>query len=160
MTEVWTAIPSFPKYQASSDGRVRRLSDGRLCSLYRRKDGYITVTINRAPKYVHRLVCEAFNGAPFEAACAAHADGNRSNNAACNLRWATHAENEADKLLHGTRLLGSKTPGAKLNETQVISIRAAYRMRMATQTELARLFGVGQTKISDVVNYRTWRHVE
>lgn len=45
-------------------------------------------------KKVHRLVCEAFHGAPpFEGAVVIHLDENALNNRPENLRWGTQKEN-------------------------------------------------------------------
>lgn len=51
-------------------------------------------------RFVHVLVCEAFHGPRPDEMQAAHYDGDRNNARAENLRWATRAENEADKLRH------------------------------------------------------------
>ena len=42
-----------------------------------------------------------------------HNDGNRAHNVLGNLRWDTHPNNLADRLNHGTALLGEKHPRAK-----------------------------------------------
>ena len=48
------------------------------------------------------LVVLAFLGPPpFPGAHAAHFDGDKLNNRLSNLRWASPAENEADKRRHG-----------------------------------------------------------
>lgn len=91
---------------------------------------------------------------------AAHLDGNRGNNCPSNLGWVTSKENESHKVSHGTKAEGSRCGAAKLNETVVLIIRSAYRVGLATQVELAKAFGVSQTKISNAVNYRTWRNVQ
>jgi predicted XRE-type DNA-binding protein len=158
MTE-WRTIPSFPAYEASNDGRVRRVAGSEM-SVFHRADGYKVVSLHSRPRYVHRLVCEAFHGLASDGQVTAHLDGNRGHNLPANLAWVTPTENEAHKVIHGTRARGSRCGAAKLDENLVIAIRAAYRMKFATQTAMATAFGVSQTKISDVVNYRTWRHVE
>lgn len=51
-----------------------------------------------------RVVCERVNGpAPTEKHETAHGCGNSWCVNKRHLRWATHIENEADKLIHGTR---------------------------------------------------------
>ena len=52
-----------------------------------------------------------------------HNDGDPANNHLENLRWDTYQSNEADKLRHGTRRLGSATGGSKLREEEVLEIR-------------------------------------
>lgn len=69
--------------------------------------GYGQIEIDGQRLYVHRLVCEAVNGPPpTPEHQAAHSCG--KGHLGCvarnHLRWATRIENEADKILHGTRI--------------------------------------------------------
>ena len=48
--------------------------------------------------YVHVLVCLAWHGPPpFERALVLHHDDDPQNNRPDNLRWGSHADNEADR---------------------------------------------------------------
>lgn len=49
---------------------------------------------------------------------------------------------------------------AKLTEDQVREIKIRYGKDGVTQQMLATEFGVAQTKISDIVRGKTWKHVE
>jgi len=53
------------------------------------------IIVNKGKTYkVHRLVCEAFHGAPpLEASLCLHGDENSANNRSDNLSWGTQAEN-------------------------------------------------------------------
>lgn len=53
------------------------------------------VTNHRGKNYkVHRLICEAFHGAPpFDGAVCIHIDENSANNRPSNLKWGTQKEN-------------------------------------------------------------------
>jgi hypothetical protein len=111
--EEWRSIPGYEdRYDISSAGRVRswlhnrhgkRLSPRVLrLSL---SSGYPAVHLCKDKTVkslrVHHLVLLAFVGPPEEGQVCAHADGDRTNNSRNNLRWATYAENEADKRSHG-----------------------------------------------------------
>lgn len=62
---------------------------------YNNGNGYLTVSIFSDLMYVHRIVCEAFNGNPiFETMQVNHLDGNRNNNHARNLQWVTPSDNQ------------------------------------------------------------------
>lgn len=121
--EIWKDIPGWEGlYQASSLGRVRSLErfvEGVDCLGRRRAQiypskvlaqhrvgiGYLVACLTRDGKsgnhYVHRLVCATFHGEQEnDSLCAAHWDGDPSNNRPHNLRWATYAENTADKTRH------------------------------------------------------------
>jgi transposase-like protein len=73
--------------------------------------GYRYARLSRNQRaYVHHLVLAALLRPRPAGYQAAHGDGNKLNNTAANLRWATPKENNADKLRHGTALLGTKNP--------------------------------------------------
>lgn len=113
--EEWRWVEGYHHYEVSNFGRVRSVSSGtpRLIKLTKTKKGYVRVELYKSGhpkrKFVHRLVCNAFN----EARCAehmvvAHWDGDPGNNIASNLRWATHAENSADMIRHGRSCKGRR----------------------------------------------------
>jgi hypothetical protein len=105
------------------------------------------------------LVCRAFNGPPPRPGLhCAHLDGNKTNNTPANLAWVTGRENEAHKLLHGTRMMGERHNMAKLTESDIRAIRATPKVR-GSGLELAARFCVTPTTISDIRNGRIWRHV-
>jgi hypothetical protein len=108
--------------------------------------------------FVHRLVCEAFNGPPpqGEKRIVAHNDGDWRNNYYANLRWATYLENSADAKAHGRTCKGTRNKIAKLNDDKVREIRSAEGV---TQRELARRFGVSQSQIWMVRSRKSWRHL-
>lgn len=181
----WRIVEAFPDYAVSSLGLVKRIQpDMRNHRLHgsvlkqaasaSRK--YLKVSLCRDGEIhsirVSRLVCEAFNGPPPSARhhCA-HNDGDASNNRADNLRWATQVENEADKKLHGTAILGDrhwsvKSPEkrprgeghgrAKLTADDVRAIRADTRFQRAIASD----FGVSQRAIWSIRAGKTWGHVE
>ena len=75
--------------------------------------GYALMTAGGMDRYVHRFVCAAENGpAPTPQHQAAHSCGN--GHLGCvsrkHLSWKTQAENEADKIAHGTYHLRGYAP--------------------------------------------------
>jgi hypothetical protein len=83
---------------------------------------------------VHRLVCEAFNGAPArEGLQAAHFDGNVLHNVPSNLRWATSAENAADKERHGRVPRGDQSGPRKHPELMARGDRNGSRAKPETR---------------------------
>lgn len=162
MTTVWRAIPSAQGYSASDDGQIRRDQTGlilkpNLCLKYASVFPYVNG--KAMCRGVHALVCEAFHGPkPSPSHQTAHNDGNKDNNAAANLRWATASENNQDKKLHGTWQGGSKNPRAKLSETQVAEIKKS-RAAGASAQEIADLYGVAALQIRRIVRGTAWKHV-
>lgn len=166
LEECWVPSPHSSEHEVSSFGNVRRIVKSKrnhppgIMRLRPTPSGYLRVggfkDGKKADFYVHRLVCEAFHGpAPTPLHEVAHADGNKQNNRASNLSWATHRENEAMKEAHGTRLFGSLIGNSKLSEGEVLAIRAMAGTR--PQWVIAQLFGVSQMTVSHISRNKTWK---
>lgn len=119
--------------------------------------GYGYVTISGKGRLVHRLVCAATHGGPPTMKHeAAHLCGNGHKGCVnpTHLIWKTRAENDADKILHGTTNRGERAPTAKLSEGDVLEIRGLSGA--VTQSALAERFGVSQGTISEIQNRKKW----
>jgi len=173
--EEWRAIPGHDGYEASSFGRVRSLyrvlSDGRrwkgrILKQKTNRHGYLVVAIPiGGGRYRHAnvntLVAEAFFGTrPTRHHQSAHYDGDRKNNYADNLRWATAAENAADRDRHGTtaHLKGETHGMAKLTDEVVIRMRRMKASGVSVD-ELAGRFDVSRSTVFDALSGRTWGHI-
>lgn len=163
----------LPNYDISSDGIVRRNSAPRKgpgrnketpyrLSVFARS-GYPSVRVclpDGTPKSftVHRLVCEAFNGPPPKGHVVAHNDGNPENCHASNLRWATQKDNHADKIEHGTHLVGSAIGNSKITEGDALRIRK-MRAEGLSLKHIAEHFGLTIAATHCVCSGKTWAHV-
>lgn len=74
-----------------------------------------------------------------------------------HLRWATHTENEADKIEHGTRPRGERQGGSKLKTKDVLAIRAMHGT--LSQSKIAAQFGVRQSTVFKIVHRQRWGHI-
>jgi hypothetical protein len=152
--------PRFPRVLVGADGSIVGPS-GRALKTFPNRNGYhrVTIYLGRGRWHqvsVHTLVAEAFLGQrPEWAHGVAHADGDPANNAVSNLRWATQAENEADKARHGRNMAGERHHQHKLTEAEVLSIRASQ----SPGVQLARAYGVTPQTISDIRTGKSWRHL-
>lgn len=163
-SEEWRIVPSDPVYEVSTLGRVRRRDTGRMLKPEVMPSGYLRVEMREAGAKrqrhrVHRLVCEVFHGPPPTPAHeVAHADGSRDNNVASNLRWATRAENQADRVLHGTDLRGGKSPNAKFSD---IDVMAMLRLRQigATYRSIALAYRVSFWTVREIGRRQRWAHI-
>lgn len=179
---MWKDVPGYPNVQAHSDGRIRRTKVTRTQKgrggTYRNityptrelkpspRGNYFRVSIpNPDPsghyqisENVHRLVALAHCPKTPLQYLVRHKDGDTSHNAASNLVWGTHRDNEKDKLLHGKRPAGSNHHQSKLTDEQIQYIRDNYKPKCSTNGAIvmARKFGVHRTTIENVVAYRTW----
>jgi len=170
--EIFRTIKSFPDYAVSNTGRIKRITP-RKSNKFKNASpllkthiqrGYVSVTLTRTdgswtPVRVNRLVCEAFNGAPFKDAEAAHLDGDKLNNNAENLKWKTAKNNTKDKYKHGTMIRGSKNYNAKLTEKDVIEIREERKNLNTTWKRLSEKYNVSVGCIRGCCEYRTWKHI-
>lgn len=114
--------------------------------------------IGRGERYVHRLVCEAFHGPCPDGQHCRHLDGTRTNNVPSNLAWGTKAENEADKLRHGTLPRGERLWMAVLTDAIVLDARR----RVANGEKphiIAADYNVKPHCLADAVMGRTWKHL-
>jgi hypothetical protein len=163
----WRTIPNFPDYEIREDGAIRRLTGAKT-----RTAGHV-LKFNMASRYprvklslggmkysifVHRLVCEAFNGpAPFEGALCRHLDDNPTNNHFSNLAWGTSLDNHNDRRRNGRSFDGERNHKAKLTWPAVYAIRASYTGKFGQISELAKLHGVGHTTMMEVVHGQSWQ---
>jgi hypothetical protein len=114
-TPVYRDVVGFPGYRVGDDGSVwtckvkggndrtpGRVGPWRLLSVQRNRRGYCFVNLDlngrNYPRFIHRLVLEAFVGARPDGKEACHyPDFDKSNNRLENLRWDTRGENAKDE---------------------------------------------------------------
>lgn len=136
----------------------------------RDKAGYCQVQIMVGNKKtcmkVHRIMAMTFLESDPHKLCVAHFDGNKSNNAISNLRWATHQENSDDMKRHGTVIRGQSVNTSKLNESAVLQIKKElqeYRGHKLPYYDVAvpisEKYGVSPKTIYHIFANRTWKHV-
>ena len=177
--EEWRPIAGYEElYEVSSWGRVKSLARTILrrnafggVSRHPRPErilkpslvstGYHHVTLYRDGNgwacSVHHLVCTAFQG-PRPPKCeVAHHDGDRGNDHADNLRWATRVENHADQYRHGTKRLGEASTNAKLRSSEVRAIRNA---EPGSDGRLGKEMGVSRSTVRSARLRRSWRHLD
>lgn len=183
MNEQWLPVVGFEGwYEVSSLGRVRSLKrtmvverwpgrfvprtyQGQMLRPGLGGNGYLGVVLSthgrkmsRASVLVQYLVLEAFVGPrPLGAYCC-HADGNRVNNHLSNLRWDTPRSNSGDARKHGTLCLGERVHSARLTPIDVHLVRALSPH--CSSSEIGGLLHVHQVTVRDIINKRTWSHLQ
>lgn len=150
--------PHDPRYLVGADGSIIGPS-GRVLRPFIDRHGYRRFNRYADRRHsqhsVHVAVCEAFHGARPAGMWAAHSNGDRLDNRAGNLRWATGVENEADKIAHDTRAWGERHGMRKLTADDVRAIRASG----AGSYVLARRYPVSPSMIRRIRAGKNWTHV-
>lgn len=103
MTEYFVNTHIYPNsYQVSNKGTVRNSKTGHILKPRKTKDGYMQVCLMEKGVgkwvYVHRLVATAFVPNIFEVEEVDHINGNRVDNLATNLRWASSKWNKENPI--------------------------------------------------------------
>jgi hypothetical protein len=96
--EIWAPCPRASRYLVSNMGKVRRTDNGYHPAQRPNLKGHLRVQLAcddgiRRKMYVHRLVALAHIPNPDFKTQVDHVHGDVTDNRACALRWATHAEN-------------------------------------------------------------------
>ncbi len=168
MTEDWKPVDGYRDlYSVSNLGRIRRdgagrgAVAGRILTAKRKRNGYRQVDLSRddtkVRRLIHQLVAAAFlPPRPSPDHHPNHIDGNKANNVASNLEWATHAENAAHAARLGltVRLVGERNGRAKLTAAQVNAIRALKGL--LGQRELAKTYGVARSLVQRIHQGKAW----
>ena len=172
--ETWKPVEGFNgRYEVSDLGRVRSYDAARFMeavlagheppkmirALHTASNGYKTIsfTIGGVTKtvHIHVLVCLTFLGPRPDGYHAGHRNGDKEDNRLANLRWVTPAENNADKLLHGTHGRGARHPGARLCEEDVRAIRLRLKAG-ETAAAIAAGYPVGRSLIQRIGVGKAW----
>lgn len=125
------------------------------------KDGYANMWDGARMVRVSRLVCELVHGpAPTPKHEAAHTCGKGHEGCVSprHMTWKTPAENQADRITHGTSNRGSRHGMSKLSEGQVRQIRSLRGV--LSNSQVGEMFGVSATTISTIHSGRVWGHVQ
>tara|TARA_R110000787_G_scaffold119104_5_gene230026 strand:+ start:252 stop:740 length:489 start_codon:yes stop_codon:yes gene_type:complete len=161
---IWKTSTIIPDYEVSDTGVIRLLVDktnkraGYILKGIKKKSGHLALKClvdgEFIRTYAHTVVLTAFKGPRPEGMQCAHYDGNPKNNHIDNLRWATYAENAADKIRHGNHLNGHR----KFKADEVLEMRAMHE-RGETYADIKAMFKISGTNLSVIINRKTWRHI-
>lgn len=139
--EIWKTSISFPLYEVSSFGRLRRAKDGYMMNPRINAGGYrdaslkVTTGVYKMAK-IHRLVAEVFCEGYDEAegrTVIDHIDQCPYNNYYKNLRYANKSENFYNGKIHRARLSRTNVPVALVDKFTNEVIETFSSIREASQ---------------------------
>jgi len=168
--EEWRPTVEFPDwYDVSNLGRMRRSRpgihtfDGKIVKPSINPGGYEIIGLSINGKMFHRsvhsLVATSFIGPYPEGKEINHIDGDKANNNAENLEYVTKSENQIHAYDMGlsTPLRGESHNMAKLSDQYVLEILDLLKEGKLMQWEIAEIYGVTQTSISNINCGKTWQ---
>jgi hypothetical protein len=173
MEEIWAPIKDFEGvYEVSTLGRIRSLDRpqrvrGNGISLQKgqilkqwKQTNYMYCDLRKPgikqKARIHVVVLETFVCPRPDGMIACHNNGDSTDNRLCNLRWGTHEENAADKILHGTHQYGERAAKSKLTEAQAVAILQSPKAYAA----IAKEFGVCKSTVTHIKTGRNWPHLQ
>lgn len=154
--EIWKKTHLSNDYEVSNFGKVKSLKKGKVrilkSALNTRGYKHVALWINNKGKQitVHRLVCQAFLENPNKYLEINHKDGNKVNNNASNLEWCSSKMNNLHAMINGLHV-------EKLTCEDVVKIKEMISYK--TQYEIAKMFNVHQSTISDIKRGKTWSFI-
>lgn len=165
--ERWCLVPWGYPYEVSNLGRLRRTRDAARCRAgtilrgSRDGKGYLRFCLSdsgrRRSVAIHWLVAWAFLGPPPSASHQVnHLNGNKRDNRAANLEWATCGEN----VRHSFRVLGREPVRAhkKLREEDVRDIRLLHNSGL-TSKDVAARYGIDTSMVRSIMRGHSWSNV-
>lgn len=162
MYESWEIIQNYPGYLISNVGRVYSYRSKRILKP-QLNEGYRWVWLRGAgidkQARIHQLVAKYFVKNPSNKPIVNHKNGIKADNRYKNLEWVTISENitHAHELGLVDMKKGEAHHESKLSKNDVKEIRESSNNFY--QYELAEIYGVSQSVISDVINRKIWKHV-
>lgn len=162
--ENWRLIDNYKYiYYVSDQGNVIN-NKGKEMKQHADKDGYLRVRFinkkdNRIPQMVHRLVAIAFIFGNINLTIN-HIDGDKTNNIVDNLEWLSRADN--NKHAYETGLKNNKGVNhgkARFTNEEILLIRKLYQEGNYTQSKLAEQFKTKQSRISEIIKKKSWKHI-
>lgn len=170
--ERWKPAPGLKGlYEISDVGRFRRTGSSKVRKLTPDKNGYLTCVAYLGEigdikcVKMHRLVVSAFIEEIPDGMVVNHKNGNKADNKPKNLEIVSTSQN----VEHSFRVLGRQgrntNPSrgedhhhSRFTEENIREIRALY-LNGKTQVEIAKRFQTRQSKISEIVLRKAWKHV-
>ena len=150
--EIWKTSISFPLYEVSSFGRLRRIKSGHILSPKINSGGYCEVSLTVTPgtykmAKIHRLVAEVFCEEAEGRSIVDHIDQCPYNNYYKNLRYVNKRENFYNGKIHRDRLSRTEVPVALVDKftNQVIETFSSIR-------EASQKTGLNEDNIAYVIH--------
>lgn len=160
--EVWRDMVGHEdKYQISNLGNIySKLSNRVVKSSFDDKGYKIRTHKSNGKVYVvkvHRAVALAFLPNPENKPFVNHKNGVKHDNSLTNLEWVSGKENQQHNVSINPKRRGAGHWSAKFTTEDVVYVRS--NPDKLSQTDMAKRFGVHQSRISQIKNNRTYKEL-
>ncbi len=153
MNEIWKKCYSFPNYEVSNTGKMRRAKNGRQIVITTDPNNYQVVRIwymgKKYTKRIARLVWEAFNEKECEFFID-HIDMDKTNNNIENLRCITPKENSNNRRIYRVKNRYDLSPRKK---EEIIN---KVKRQGVSLTSIWREYGLPTNYLSVILKRGTW----
>jgi hypothetical protein len=152
--EIWKVVPSYPNYECSNLGRIRRVLNERVLKT-KSSDirGYQVVSIftnkKKYTKKLARLVWEAFNDCACDKTID-HIDRNVMNDTIENLRCVSQAKNNENKGIY------KKDNKYDLNDDKKRKIITNYRKGVWSTWDIMKIYNITPNYMQKVISRGSW----
>lgn len=152
-------------YLLTEEGKIYSNYLNDFLSLSYDKDGYLRTRLMSSQKNkkvdvrIATLVALHFLGSPskdLKEPTVNHIDGDKTNNHYSNLEWIERGHNSSIRFNKGDCENNSQ---AKLSNDQVVEICDLLINTEKSYQEIADLFGVKKSTISNIYNKKTWKKI-
>lgn len=157
--EIWKDIPNYEGlYQVSNLGNVRSVKRNSQKKPFKNHSGYLRVNLFKNGKgvkhSVHRLVLLGFIGESD--LHVNHINAIKDDNRLENLEYVTPKENSRHAMENGLMIgpRGEKSANSKLTEAEAREIKYGHKGK--TQREVARLYNIDPSVISNIRLGKSW----
>lgn len=166
--EIWKEIPGFEKYEASTEGNIRKKSNKRLLKPGKNQKGYFLANLYNSDGIKktfcwHRAIALTFIPNPENLPQINHIIPDKSKNYVENLEWCDQKYNMKHAKENGLRpkpLRGEKNGRCKYLEKDIREIRRLKEIEGKTPKEIQEKFKhISLGYIYDILYYRNWKHV-
>lgn len=141
-------VVSLPREVTATAFGTTRVTKRHEKVAFLKPNGYMCVFLYRNgkgnPRYVHRLVADAFLPNPEGKKTVNHKDSKRDHNVLTNLEWATHGENNLHAAAAG-RMMFRGGPKVVIQMTLEGDFVAGYR----SAVDAAKATGVKRSQIAE-----------
>ena len=154
---IWKDVNGFEGYYSVSDsGEIKNMLNGKILKQSNSR-GYRSVRLTKDKKRsigsVHRIVASSFLDYCHEKIEVNHKNGLKSDNRVENLEWCNRKENVDHSIKYGL-----VNYAKKLDEFKVLAIHTFF-LSGKKVTEIANMYGISASTISEIVNKKTWKNV-